>query len=494
MQTETVQKIINRANEYKPIDIIRFMINESLYERSPKNWTMQDRVRETKRERLRQVGVVHATTSKEMLSNGGSIVFSSFETLERQLENLSHWTPQVYMWGKENNEGRVFENIRFITCAGIEIDCKITVEEIMYAAAMIGLPYPTLVLDTPRGVQWFYKFDNPFAGSFKARRAGRLVAQELKRAFVEFLGADAACDPLGYFRIPRRDNILFFSKDSISSEWALAWAKQRARQNKRTKIESGTTIHKKQGIMDDPAIRAIIDNVLIKGQRGQIGRNNAIFTLSLALKYEGKSEEEILDLMDEWNSSLRYPLSHNEVKRTVKSAMKEKYKAPCKEYVEELSGVEMEFRFDIRTPKKDRLERKQSHYEEWEQDIINYLEENCTAEQPYLVGSLRSLAKVLGEASPIAKAMGKSSLIDVLKRSKRLIVKSNGKKGRNALTFITCRTVLLKSHKHAFKMFLLGKTPFTQELAQELELYLELNDKKRLNHHENVVMNDDPGG
>jgi len=458
---------------------------------------MQDRVREMQRERLRQVGVVHATTSKEMLINGGSIVFSSFETLERQLENLSHWTPQVYMWGKENNEGRIFENIRFITCAGIEIDSKISVEEIMYAAAMIGLPYPTLVLDTPRGVQWFYKFENPFAGSLKARRAGKLVAEELKGAFVEFLGADASCNPLGYFRIPNENNILFFSKDTISSEWALAWAKQRARQRKRTKLESGTTIFKKQGIMDDPAIRAIIENVLIKGQRGQIGRNNAIFTLSLALKYEGKTEEEILDKMDEWNSSLRYPIAHNEVKRIVKSAMKDKYKAPRKEYVEELAGVEMKFHFDIRTPKKDRFERVQSHYEEWERDIINYLETHCTAEQPYLAGSLRSLAKALGEASPVAKAMGKSSLIDILKRSRRLIVKNNGKKGRNAVTFITCRTVLIKSNKRVFRAFLLEKMSSTPTLLQELlqgGVQSTAHDASWLHKKRVPGVDDDPGG
>ncbi|HZH59661.1 MAG TPA: primase C-terminal domain-containing protein, partial [Metabacillus sp.] len=475
-------------------DVIRFLIDGALYERSPKKWTMKDRIRETERERLRQVGIIHATTSKEMLVNGGSIVFSSFESLERQLSNLTHWTPQIYMFGKENNEGRVLENIRFITTVGVDVDYKVSVEEIMYTAVMEGLPIPNLILDTPRGVQFFYRFDKPFAGSLKARRAAKLIGEELKRVFVKGINADPSCNTLGYFRIPSENNILFFSKNAVNSEWILAWAKRKARENKRTRIERETAIYKKQGIMDDPAIRSIIDNVLIKGQRGQIGRNNAIFTLSLALKYEGKTEQEILDQMDEWNSKLRYPLTHNEVKRIVKSAMKEKYKAPSKEFVEELAGVEMKFRFDIRTPKRERHERIQSHYNEWEQDIIYYLEQNCTPDQPYLAGSLRTLAKMLGESSPVAKAMGKSSLIDVLKRSKRLIVKNNGKKGRNAVTFITCRTVLIKSHKHTFKAFLLDKAPYTHELEQGLACHVPNTSHKCIEPTCSISEIDDSGG
>ncbi|MGR4024446.1 replication protein ori43, partial [Bacillus sp. ZZQ-131] len=37
-------------------------------------------------------------------------------------------------------------------------------------------------------------------------------------------------------------------------------------------------------------------------------------------------------------------------------------------------------------------------------------------------------------------------------------------KGRNARTYITTRSVLLKSNKHNFKAFLLGKLAFNEEI------------------------------
>lgn len=126
---EQVKHILEPITEYTSLDVMRFMVHGALYEKSPKNWTMDDRKREMQRERLREVGVVHVTTGKEQLSTGQSIVVSSFETLERLNNHLTHWTPQVYMWGKANNEGRNFENIRFITCVGVEIDKKLVLKK-----------------------------------------------------------------------------------------------------------------------------------------------------------------------------------------------------------------------------------------------------------------------------------------------------------------------------------------------------------------------------
>lgn len=39
------------------------------------------------------------------------------------------------------------------------------------------------------------------------------------------LEADLGAYSLGYFRIPREDNILYFNGQALNSEWALAWAK-----------------------------------------------------------------------------------------------------------------------------------------------------------------------------------------------------------------------------------------------------------------------------
>lgn len=474
---EQVNKIVESIEEYSAVDVMRFMLRGALYEKSPKHWNMDDRKREMQRERLREVGVVHVTTSKEQLATGKSIVVSSFESLERLNGRLTHWTPQVYMWGKANNVGRNFENLRHITCVGVEIDTKIDPAEIHYAAALNDLPSPSVILSTPRGLQWFYVFSTPFLGA-KGRKAGRFVAEEIKRAFVKtihakdesanlLVNADQGANALGYFRIPTEENIVYFNGQALNSEWALTWAKRQSKLHKRAAVTANTNvskIYKKAGIMNDPAIQSIIQNIFIRGAKGKLGRNNAVFILALAMKYEGKSEAEIIDEIDIWNSQIKSPLKHGEILRTVRSAMKDKYSAPKKSYVEELAGVEMTFTFDIRTPKKERLEREQSHYSEWEQDIINLIENKCTAEAPYLCGSLRALAQYIGEESPVGK-MNKSSLSDVLKHSNRLVVKTNGKKGRNARTYITTRKTLLKSNKHAFKAFLLGKLAYNNEIA-----------------------------
>ncbi|MGR4032818.1 primase C-terminal domain-containing protein, partial [Bacillus sp. ZZQ-131] len=99
---------------------------------------------------------------------------------------------------------------------------------------------------------------------------------------------------------------------------------------------SSSRMYKKIGIMEDPAIQSIINNVFLRGCKGKLGRNNAVFILSLAMKYEGKTESEIIDKIDEWNSQIKSPLKHTEILRTVKSAMNDKYNAPKKDYVEEL--------------------------------------------------------------------------------------------------------------------------------------------------------------
>ncbi|MDE3841094.1 replication protein ori43 (plasmid) [Bacillus methanolicus] len=456
-------KIIDERLDYTQMDIIRFMIHGALFEGDPSHWSVEERKREKVREKAREVGVIHVTYSKEHLMNGQSIVVSSFGTLERQMDRFSHWTPQVYMWGKRNNVGRNAENLRFITCIGVEIDKKISIQEIHYAAAMLGLPSPNLILSTPRGMQWFYVLSSPFAGSHKARRAGKFVAEEVKQAFVNAVGADAGANPLGYFRFPKEDNIEFFYAKPVNTEWLLTWAKDRSRKAKRPAAVKGkhqSRIFGQAGIMDDPAIQAIIQNVMIKGSKGVLGRNNAIFTLSLAMKYEGKTEEEIYNQMDEWNSQLKHPIPNREVRAIIKSAMKSDYKAPGKAYVEELAGVKMEYRFCIRTPKKPREERKRSHLYEREQDIIDYLEAHCTANEPYIQGSIRELAKLFG--------MAKQSFQAVLERSKKIIKKTFGR-GKNAKTYITCRNVLVKSHKAMMKTFVSNKEMGVVESSQLCE-------------------------
>ncbi|PEY46588.1 primase C-terminal domain-containing protein, partial [Bacillus cereus] len=66
------------------------------------------------------------------------------------------------------------------------------------------------------------------------------------------------------------------------------------------------------------------------------GRNNAIFTLSLACYQSKISIKETLDMMDQFNSNLDQPLDHVEVRGIVMSAYSGKYQAAHKDYIDRL--------------------------------------------------------------------------------------------------------------------------------------------------------------
>ncbi|MBO6455651.1 RepS protein, partial [Enterococcus faecalis] len=140
-------------------------------------------------------------------------------------------------------------------------------------------------------------------------------------------------------------------------------------------------------------VKVLIDNPQIVGTKGKLGRNNVIFTLSLAYYASKIEQERCFDDMDVFNSSLNYPLSVSEVKRIVKSAYSGKYKGASKTYVQELVsnwGLELLSEEKMFTQqrntwykfKKERHKRKNSHLSEWKKDILDYLETQCYRNRP----------------------------------------------------------------------------------------------------------------
>ncbi len=140
-------------------------------------------------------------------------------------------------------------------------------------------------------------------------------------------------------------------------------------------------------------VKVLIDNPQVVGTKGKLGRNNVIFTLSLAYYASKIEQERCFDDMDVFNSSLNYPLSVSEVKRIVKSAYSGKYKGASKTYVQELVsnwGLESLSEEKMFTQqrntwykfKKERHKRKKSHLSEWKKDILDYLETQCYRYRP----------------------------------------------------------------------------------------------------------------
>jgi hypothetical protein len=165
-------------------------------------------------------------------------------------------------------------------------------------------------------------------------------------------------------------------------------------------------------------------------------------TLALANYASERPYKEAYDELDQFNSNLVNPLKKSEFERTLRSAYSSKYKGVKRSYVEGLlelwtdgkvkfQGKEGWYKF-----KKPREERVRSHYEEWEEDILMYLDTHTSPEIPFLEGSLNSIAKKLG--------MAVSTLKEVIKRSSKLIKRTIGR-GRGAVTKLASRSMLFKS-------------------------------------------------
>lgn len=137
----------------------------------------------------------------------------------------------------------------------------------------------------------------------------------------------------------------------------------------------------------------LLKNPEIVGQKGTLGRNNAVFTLSLAYYASAVEMDRCQDDMDLFNSNLDRPLKVKEVEKIVKSAYSGRYRGANKEKVLELLanwGSESLSEDQLFTQKrshwckfkKDRSERKKSHIHEWKIDILEYLETQCYRYRP----------------------------------------------------------------------------------------------------------------
>src|SRR5699024_5515414 len=96
-------------------------------------------------------------------------------------------------------------------------------------------------------------------------------------------------------------------------------------------------------------------------------RNNALLTLALANYADDIPFETAYDVLDQWNSALKHPLSLQEFERTLRSAYSGKYKGVKREYVELLleNWTDGQATFNGQTGwykfAKPREERKRSH-------------------------------------------------------------------------------------------------------------------------------------
>ncbi|MDA9472038.1 primase C-terminal domain-containing protein [Enterococcus sp. 5H] len=347
-------------------------------------------------------------TKPNMIASRG-IVLTSEEALWENGDCLSHWTPNVYSYGTYADEGRTIvkghseKNLKQINTFVIDFDKvpgeKLDVQMILDAALDLEL-LPTLILKTPGGYQAYFILENAwFISSVKDYQSieiAKKVSENLRKVFAETLSSvDLGCNHFGIARIPRTDNVAYVYPALTHDmqkliDWSMRYQPVETHENRHLRIvpEAGEIQQIKEKWVD-----ILLKNPEIVGQKGTLGRNNAVFTLSLAYYASAVEMDRCLDDMDLFNSNLDYPLASNEVYKIVTSAYSGKYRGANKEKVLELLanwGSESLSEDQLFTQKrshwckfkKERSERKRSHVHEWKVDILNYLETQCYRYRP----------------------------------------------------------------------------------------------------------------
>ena len=349
------------------------------------------------------------------------------------------------------------------------------------------------MLESPNGYQAYFVLQKPSyissANNYKSLRANKAIARSLKLAFSkEVPGVDFGCNPFGIFRFPTEENILSFDPGMLHDFSALmSWSKKVAADNR----EFTLTIQLPGKRFDSEQVKMqwfkdLLSIRELKGGKGLLGRNSAVFTASLACYSSDMDKEECLDLMDEFNSYLNAPISHNELKKIIKSAYSGKYQGAAKEYVNLLHeqwGIEKAVSTQNASTNpqnwykfaKSREERQKSHYSEWKKDIVNYINNRTTVEQPYIKVTRKELMAALNIPESSLK-----DLLRQLKKSADIFIET--KLGRNGYTRLaTSKSIalaLVSKRQQCYRKYLEQLLNLFPTQQKQLKLVVRISGEK----------------
>jgi len=396
---------------------------------------------------MNQYGKIAVANSKnQMIYNKGYTV-GSVETLMSNSNVATHFTPNVFHFlSRKNNTvaGHEEKNLKQINTFVIDFDTdNIQYTDILNAGLNLELT-PTLIVKSDKGFHAFFILEAPVyvtkKTDYRSLKVAKKVSQNLRIAFNEELGGvDLTCNHFGYFRCPNKHNIVFY-QDSLeySFKELMEWSQRKsddAMASLKIVVDNTINTHHKQ--IKEEWYHALIQQSQIHGGYG-MGRNNTIFTLSLANYQSEVSLDSCLNKMDQFNSMLEVPLKNSEVEKTVKSAYSGKYIGASQEYIKQLmeSWCDHHYKSNAMTNwykhKKARKDRKYLHAHEREKDIIQYIDANV--HNGVVTMSLRSLA---GEFN-----ISITTLKNVLKQSNRIKVKIVGKGRYSETKVYTLQTLI----------------------------------------------------
>ena len=395
---------------------------------------------------LDKKGAIFAMRDKSHFTDAGvkGVIITTKETVLEQVDRFTHFTPNVYRHYQYADSKRRYikgfeeQNLQQINAFVIDIDTKeYTLQDIFMACLDDSIGLPTIIVETDRGYQVYFLLVKPIfisnKNDFLSLTMAKRIADNLKRS-LKSVGADIYCNDFGFFRMPNSENIVWFDETAVyAPDYLIDWSIRRNDDNDRPLFVVPTPSAKKASIMDTEWFQALIHAVDIKGKKGHIGRNNTLFTLALACLQEGWSKDRTMDFLDEFNYRLNCPLSGSSLKKILESAYSGKYHGPAKEYVEELLAIYVPHRtFDVQLGgkgwykfKKAREDRKRSHYNEREEDLIAWITAEKSISEPFIWRTQKEVCEAVKIAS--------STLNELLKTSKKIIKTTKGK-GRNART------------------------------------------------------------
>ncbi len=440
--------------------ILQAVLHEGLntYKKIGSSASLIQRTKTLKKTTEHKKGAICVTRSKEDLSTPLGVkgyVITSNETLLEDSFILSHWTPNVYNYlGYSDEErrhlkGHTEKNLQQINTFVVDIDTKKQpYTEILTAALDHSVGIPTLILETPNGFQVYFVLETPLfisnLNDFRGLKVAKRISENIRRSLANVLqGVDLSCNDFGFFRMPNEQNVRWFSEEMVFSMHDLiAWSKRQDDDQNR-----GLFLVEPKGEGIDPTQAEWFQELLaarhVKGSHGQIGRDNLMYTLALACYSAGKGQGETLDLLDEYNSYLDIPLRHSEVQKVVKSAYKGRFKGASQIYIQALLDTWLPGKNVPVTPhiggwykfKKERKDRVRSHYDEWEEDLLVYIQAETSTIQPIKWTTQSALCEAIG--------IPRSTFNELIRKSKKILIKRIGK-GRSAQTGLTSVAVLLQ--------------------------------------------------
>ncbi|WP_139994710.1 primase C-terminal domain-containing protein [Kurthia sp. Dielmo] len=226
--------------------------------------------------------------------------------------------------------------------------------------------------------------------------------------------------------MPSRHNVVWSNlNQTYSFKQLIQWS---------STFDDGESLYHSHKEVHNPYLSEWLDALLqiknVKSQKGQIGRNNTLFSAALVCYQSGLTTDEAHNYIQTLNGRFDTPIDKNEMRSILDSAYSGRYKGAKLDYLKMLLDL---YAPDVKHPismngwykfKKNRIDRVRSHFEEWESDISDYITLHMSEHTPFIWKTQSELCKEIG--------IPQSTLNALLKKFTTLLKVVKGK-GRTAM-------------------------------------------------------------